>query len=152
MNNLIASLQLFIFCLKTYHVRITSYLPYKASLLWSTKGNVFLMKEGLRFHIKSGKTKGSITHIQRKSKRGVVCEIWVKLKRLLPDVQFCIYNSVRGRQTFLQEILNQFLPKLLQLNPTISYSSFKAWVPTVSVHYKIQFFSPNINFYAMIAL
>ena len=98
---------LFLFCLKTYHVRMTSYLPYKASLLSSAEGNVLLIKEGLRFHIKSGKTKGIITHIRSKSKWGVFCEIWVKLKRLLPDVQFSIYNSVRGWQTFLQEIPQQ---------------------------------------------
>ena len=126
MNTLIASLQRFLFCLKTYHVRMTSYLPYKASLLSSAAGNVLLIKEGLRFHIKSGKTKGIITHLRRKSKWGVFCEIWVKLKRLLPDVQFSIYNSVRGWQTFLQEIPQQVLPKLLQLKPTISFSLYKA--------------------------
>lgn len=146
MNTLVASLQRFLFCLKTYHVRMTSYLPYKASLLSSAAGNVLLIKEGLRFHIKSGKTKGIITHIRRKSKWGVFCEIWVKLKRLLPDVQFSIYNSVRGWQTFLQEIPQQVLPKLLQLKPTISFSLYKAWVPTVSVHYEIQFFSSKYEF------
>lgn len=146
MNTLIASLQRFLFCLKTYHVRMTSYLPYKASLLSSAEGNVLLIKEGLRFHIKSGKTKGIITHIRSKSKWGVFCEIWVKLKRLLPDVQFSIYNSVRGWQTFLQEIPKQVLPKLLQLKPTISFSLYKAWVPTVSVHYEIQFFFSKYEF------
>ena len=131
MNTLIASLQRFLLCLKTYHVRMTSYLPYKASLLLSAEGNVLLMKEGLRFHIKSGKTKGIITHIRRKSKWGVFCEIWVKLKRLLPDVQFSIYNSVRGWQTFLQEIPQQVLTKLLQLKPTISFSCDNLWIACV---------------------
>ena len=146
MNTLIASLQRFLFCLKTHtfewrHTCLIRHRYYRAP-----KGNVLLIKEGLRFHIKSGKTKGIITHLRRKSKWGVFCEIWVKLKRLLPDVQFSIYNSVRGWQTFLQEIPQQVLTKLLQLKPTISFSLYKAWVPTVSVHYEIQFFFSKYEF------
>lgn len=62
------------------------YLFYKVLLLLSVEGNMLLMKEGFRFYIKSGKIKGIIIYIWYKSKWGVFCEIWVKLKRLLLDV------------------------------------------------------------------